>query len=258
MMQESTSRKVVHYLVSTSLVLLAFAVQTGCSRCRNSSTTTSPPSSQGKAWMALDVRLVTSATFAFVLCLMKQVGDALSLQWLPWCHMFSGYNCQFDWLDLFLTVDGILTGLLLLIGLHMCSNRCYKAGVPEIPCDPTVAMSVDDGAPDDDDNDPTRTRDDLFDLTITDFDDDGGDDDGNDDDGSTDPYRDGVDFDLQALTSLAANDDEPPVLHATPTSRGRKDPEDFPEQGTMFTTLSSSPGSSPRRPLIYPSEAITV
>jgi hypothetical protein len=257
MMQESTSRKVVHYLVSTCLVLLAFAVQTGCSRCRNSSTTS--PSSQGKAWMALDVRLVTSATFAFVLCLMKQVGDALSLQWLPWCHVFSGYYCQFDWLDLFLTVDGILTGLLLLIGLHMCSNRCYKPAVPEIPCDPTVAMSVDDGGPDNDDdhNDPTRTRDDLFDLTITDFEDDGGDD-RKDDDGSMDPYRDGVDFDLQALTSLAANDDEPPVLRAIPTSRSRRDPEDFPERGTLFATLSSSPGSSPRRPLIYPIEAITV
>lgn len=248
-MQESTSRKIVHYLVSTCLVLLAFAVQTGCSRCRNASTTS--PSAQGKAWRALDVRLVTSATFAFVLCLMKQVGDALSLQWLPWCHMFSGYYCQFDWLDLFLTVDGILTGLLLLIGLHICSNRCYKPAMPEIPCDPTVAMSVDDG----DDNDPTRTRDDLFDMTNTDFEDGGGDDNDND----MDPYREVVDLNLKALNALAANDDEPPVLHTThDDTRSVCDPDGFSEPGTMFATLSSSPGSSPRRPLIYPSEAITV
>jgi hypothetical protein len=252
MMQES-SRKIVHYLVSTCLVLLAFAVQTGCARCRNSSTTS--PSPQGKAWRALDVRLVTSATFAFVLCLMKQVGDALSLQWLPWCHMFSGYYCQFDWLDLFLTVDGILTGLLLLIGLHICSNRCYKPAVPDLPCDPTVAMSVDDGAPDDnDDNDRRTTRDDLFDLTITDFDGDG---DGDGDYDGMDLYQDRVDLDLQALRTLAANDDEPPVLNSQPDARS-SDLDDFPEQGRMFATLSSSPGSSPRRPLIYPPDVITV
>jgi hypothetical protein len=242
----SPIRKVLHYLISTALVLFAFGVQTGLSRWRHcsraSSSSAAQPGGGPKAWRALDVRLVMSATFALVLCLLKQAGDALSLSWLPWCQLFAGFGyCHFEWLDLFLTVDGILTGLLLLIGLHMCSNRCYKNAVPDLPCHPTVALSIDEGG----DLGESIRDGDVFDLTICEAEEEC--------DNESEDLADSEN-DFTPGHSLAASDDEMPSL----TSESRRQATEDAEVNSMFVTLSSSPSSSPTRPLIFPSDSITV
>jgi hypothetical protein len=249
-----TTRKVLHYVIATALVLFAFAVQTGCSRCLRRTGRHGRGGGAGggggtncKAWRALDVRLAMSATFALVLCLFKQAGDALSLEWLPWCQLFSSFGyCRFEWLDLFLTVDGILTGLLLLIGVHVCVNRCYSASsVPDLPCDPTVALSVDEGG----DREDSSEEGDVLDLTLTEA-----------EDGDINVEDTVVlveeEYDFPSRRRLAASDDEIPDLNSG-TGRGIAMDLEL-SRRSMFATLSSSPSSSPSSPLIFPSEIITV
>lgn len=155
---DDSNRKIVHYTAVASLVVLSFAAQTLGSHCcrracccadASSLPSTPPPPPATKAWRSLDHRLVASALLAFAFGVFKQVGDALSWQWLPWCGLYHG-GCHFEWLDLFLTVDGLLTGLLIIIAWHVALHQCYRRGRQawgrrrrDIPCDPTEVMTID-------------------------------------------------------------------------------------------------------------------
>jgi len=97
-----------------------------------------------KDWWSLDLRLCLAAIIAFLIGIVKEVFDLLSNTngvRLPWCNP----TCNFEWLDIMVNINGVLFGVLLVIGAHLTHRFLTK---PSVSSDETAAMSLE---PEDDD-----------------------------------------------------------------------------------------------------------
>lgn len=112
--------KLLHFLVSCSLVLLSYAVLSLLPAFRKHS---------------FDAKLVISASLSFSVGLAKELANVTSQSW-PWCP------CTFDPMDLFVNVDGILTGLLVLIGIRLVQQRQERRRRRFVDDDPTEALTI--------------------------------------------------------------------------------------------------------------------
>lgn len=94
-----------------------------------------------------DVRLIVAALASLMVGISKELMDGFYDQW-PWCSD----DCYFDFWDLFVWIDGLLAGSVIVIIVIILQAR--YAPTPEIPCDDTeISMSVDEGSEINTDND---------------------------------------------------------------------------------------------------------
>ena len=124
-------KRVLFFMMSVGLVLVFFVIL-------------SLGSSISRKRLSLEKRLALAAVASFLAALAKILVDYVRA--VNSCVTFSSENnCGFDAWNILLCLDGILTGLLITLSLHVVHQKCVRRRRQD-PCDATaaVSMSIDD------------------------------------------------------------------------------------------------------------------
>jgi hypothetical protein len=134
------SDKVWYFLISVSLVFIAFLSLTYCVYRR-----------RGSHSFNFFRRLGQASLFSLVIGFLKEGLDALSDDWF-WCVRDT---CDFHGWDIAIYIDGVVLGALVII----CIKMCTLPAVEEDPaCERTVASSIDGDDEDEENANANATR----------------------------------------------------------------------------------------------------
>jgi len=123
------TKRVLFFMMSVGLVILVFGfLSLGSSIMRKR--------------LSLEKRLALAAAASFLAALAKILVDYIRA--VNSCIAFSSEkNCGFDAWNILLCLDGILTGLLITLSLHIIYQKCVRRRRQD-PCDATAAVTIDE------------------------------------------------------------------------------------------------------------------